>query len=271
MTKDVSTVEECLLGIDDLDRRMGKMPCKSLMAIVGHPGAGKTTFAAQLVFRNAIELGRKSLYITLYEDRETLIDNIRNSLEIDLSRLEREGYLRVVSPSLTDVTDPLDYVTSLIAEDINNFNPSIIVIDSLTPLLEYSESRARARAFIHSVLYQIAHKRSKLVVVIIDLPWGREYSDLGGIEFIADALFILKTRVEHRKLTRWMEIRKFRGKMAPLLELPFTIVPRAGIQILTTLVSLGITAKLSANSQVLDNSVSSRRIGSIKSSEGNTH
>ncbi len=251
MAKEVAPpTEECLLGIDDLDRKIGRLPCKSLIAILGHPGAGKTTFAAQLVFRNAIELGRKSLYITLYEDRETLIDNIRNTLEIDLGKLERDGYLRVVSPSLTDVTDPLDYVTALIAEDINNFNPSIVVIDSLTPLLEYSESRARARAFIHSVLYQIAHKRSKLVVVVIDLPWGREYSDLGGIEFIADALFILKTRVEHRKLTRWMEIRKFRGRIAPLLELPFTIVPKSGIQILTTLVSLGITTRMSGSNLI---------------------
>ncbi len=223
----------CIIGIDGLDEYLGPIPCQGLIVILGHPGGGKTTLASQLVYANAVKKGKRSIYITLYETREVLINNLK-SLGIDFERLESEGMLKLLSIPTLSSNETIDQLMSLISSALSSFKPDIIVIDGISALLESLES-TRARAFLHSILYRISHIDKKLIVVVADLPWGVETVSLGGIEFIADAVFIVKTRIEHKMLMRWLEIRKFRGKQTPIVEIPFAILPNMGIQVLIPL------------------------------------
>ncbi|MDW8082945.1 MAG: ATPase domain-containing protein [Sulfolobales archaeon] len=59
------------VGIEGLDRILGYMKTPYLLVIAGHPGAGKTTLASTICYKNAL-LGRKCLYISFYEDKERL-------------------------------------------------------------------------------------------------------------------------------------------------------------------------------------------------------
>lgn len=52
------------LGDAVLDRIVGGVPPGSLLVILGHPGAGKTTFAAKFILENAKTLAVKAIYIS---------------------------------------------------------------------------------------------------------------------------------------------------------------------------------------------------------------
>lgn len=52
-----------VFGIETLDEHLGSSIAYGALAVVaGHPGAGKTTLASTICYRNALQ-GRKCLYI----------------------------------------------------------------------------------------------------------------------------------------------------------------------------------------------------------------
>ncbi|MEM0027446.1 MAG: ATPase domain-containing protein [Ignisphaera sp.] len=69
-----------------------------------------------------------------------------------------------------------------------------------------------------------------------ELPFGVDQLGLGSLEFVADAVVILKHRIEDGKLVRIMEFRKIRGSPLTLAELPFAIIPNTGLKIYTPIV-----------------------------------
>ncbi len=216
----------CVTGLEELDEYMGPFPCRGLIVILGHPGAGKTTFSAQLIKANALRYGHKFVFVAFAETKETLLRNLR-LVGIDLEELERKN-LGTVLPLPTLAAPTIESLASTLNELIAKVNPQIVVLDGLTPLLQILGD-ARARSFLHGFLYQMSHIQKKLILAIADLPWGQETVHLGGIEFVADAVMLFKTRIEGGIIERWIEIRKFRGKEIPLVEIPFTITSGRGI------------------------------------------
>lgn len=107
----------------------------------------------------------------------------------------------------------------------------IIVVDSISALLEPVLNNPEKRAWLLNYFYQIPLLTNGLLVLIAELPFLEEKLALGGIEFVVDAVLILKHRVEKGFLTRILEIRKTRGAPLYIAEIPFTIVENVGIQV----------------------------------------
>jgi len=66
---------------------------------------------------------------------------------------------------------------------------------------------------------------------VAEIPFESNVIGLGSIEFVADAVIILKHRIERGLLTRSMEIRKMRGAPITISEFPFTITAKKGIEV----------------------------------------
>jgi circadian clock protein KaiC len=125
-------------GLDDILH--GGLPAGHLYLLEGTPGAGKTTIALRLALHNC-EAGQKTLYITLSESRQELLAVAAShgwqvdpvpifELTPQEDSLRPEHRYSVFNPE--DVE--LDQLTDLISRKVDQVQPNVIVVDSLSEL-----------------------------------------------------------------------------------------------------------------------------------------
>ncbi|RLG80808.1 MAG: hypothetical protein DRO40_10635 [Thermoprotei archaeon] len=214
-------------GVESLDKYYADalIPGTSIL-IAGHPGAGKTTFAATICYVNALE-GNPCLFISFGEFKEKFYRHM-SSFNMDFKKLENEGMFKYVKLPLITTETALDNFVNDLIEGVEKHKARVIVIDGITPLLQIFHE-AKARAFLQTVLYDIPRLANGILVLVADLPFGEEKIGFGGIDFVADIVIVMKHRVSRGLLVRTMELRKFRGAPINIAEIPFRIVGGIGI------------------------------------------
>lgn len=214
-------------GIAGLDRLLGEIRVPYTMLIAGHPGAGKTTLASTICYHNTLR-GGKCLYITLYEDREKLY-SFMERLGLRLREAESRGLFKYLKlPLSSDIEGTIDAINKAVSEGYD-----IVVLDSVTALLDSIKDRFEKRAWLLNYFYQLPQLFNGLLILVSELPYGEERLDLGSVEFVVDATIILKHRVEDGLLVRLIEVRKSRGTPIYVAEAPFTIAEGSGIEVFT--------------------------------------
>ncbi|MEM4661990.1 MAG: ATPase domain-containing protein [Desulfurococcaceae archaeon] len=212
-------------GNRELDGLLGGIPSRYMLLVVGHPGSGKTTLASQICYANTRK-GYKCLYVTFYEEKDKLYRHM-NMLGIRLAEAERNGLLTYAKLPVAGTDEILNALTGLISRD----SYKVVVIDSVNPVLELIERKRAQRAVLLNFFYQLTGIIDGLLVIVAEVPLGREAVDLGAVEFVADAIFYLKHRIERGLVSRLLEIRKVREARITVVELPFTIGEAKGVKV----------------------------------------
>ncbi|MEM2007191.1 MAG: ATPase domain-containing protein [Sulfolobales archaeon] len=219
------TTKGITLGVEGLSELIGVVESPYVLLVAGNPGAGKTTLASTICYKNALS-GKRCLYITFYEQKEKLFKYMSN-LGLDLADAESKGLLRFTRLSIPSSIDAfIEVFTSLLSEE----RYDVIVIDSINPLLE-SFGPQSGRAWLTNFFYNIAQTIQGFLILVSELPHGSETTASGVLEFITDAIVVLKQKIEDRFLVRFMEIRKARGSSISLAEVPFSINAGEGIRV----------------------------------------
>ena len=215
------------LGLEELKETFrDSLQPGTLLIIVGHPGAGKTTLAVQLCNANVRD-GHKCLYVSFQEDREKLYNHMKK-LGFDLEGLEKKGVFKYVRLPMTTLVDDLIKELSTLL-DTDSYD--IIIVDSINALLESVKTREEQRMILQNFFYEVSRMIKGLVVLLAEIPMGEERVNLGSIEFVADFVIILKHQVVRGLLSRTMEIRKARGSPLKTVEYPFEIEEGQGIRV----------------------------------------
>jgi circadian clock protein KaiC len=152
------------------------------------------------------------------------------NLGMDFEKMEKKGLFKFVYTPTISSKNLAGMFSETMVKEVVNFGAEMLVIDSITPLLKAFGEKIKAREYLHSGIYQLTEVLNVTAILIADLPWGEETIDLGGIEFVADAVLVFKTKIENGLLTRRIEIRKMRGSSIPLAEIPFSIVKGVGVR-----------------------------------------
>ncbi len=222
-----------LFGVQDLDKHYSHaIRPGTIILVAGHPGAGKTTFAAKMCYVNALR-GKPCLYVSFNEERDKFLEWMRG-LGFDFTELENRGLFKYIKlPVLTEDTLFSDLMDVLV-ENIHKFKPLIVVIDSITPVSEIlGEKGAKVRSFLQNFLTNLSRSIQGVIMLVAEIPLSTEYVSLGSAEFVADIVIIMKHRVEGSRLVRTMELRKVRGVAISVAEIPFAIREGEGIRVFT--------------------------------------
>jgi circadian clock protein KaiC len=210
-------------GVEGLDYLFkGVLRRGSLVLIYGRPGVGKTLLATTLCYRNALD-GRKCYYVSFYEDRDRLYE-VMKGLNMDLNTLTTDVFRYVKLPLVTK-EGLKDFIDGLL-KDINTFRPDIVVIDSITPLLNVLGGSSDLRVLLHNFLYELPKIINGLVVLIAE---SVDVNTLTALAYVADVVIGLKSRVVNDIVVRELVVDKVRGSQTPLAKIPFSIVSGSGI------------------------------------------
>ncbi len=225
----MSSSNRVLLGIKELDQLLKPGLVKgSVVLIAGHPGVGKTTFAAQVV-RNHIELyNRKALMISFAENKEDFYTYM-NTLGFNFKDYEKTGKFKFISLLTISDIDLTNKIVEALMEFIEEYTPNIVVIDGFTALVKIMRP-SQLRAFLHSTLIPILKENSDLSLLISDLPIGGEIVGYGIEEFIVDVVILMKLVKNGPVYERIMEFRKARGAPLRNITVPYVIKPNIGIK-----------------------------------------
>ncbi|MEM1680502.1 MAG: ATPase domain-containing protein [Sulfolobales archaeon] len=220
-------MSDLVFGIDWLDKNFApSLKLNPLIMIAGHPGVGKTTLACTMCYANANN-GNKCLYITFHEDRDKLF-HVMSNLGLNLSDVESKGLLKFVK--IPTSSSP-EFIGGLITDLIKEFDPKVVIVDSITPLLISVGTREKRRELIQNFLYELPKNFNGALVIIAELVGDRKDEELGDMYFIADIVLILRVIIERGLTSRVMEVKKVRGCDVRLGEVRYSISSGVGIQL----------------------------------------
>ncbi|MEM0296830.1 MAG: ATPase domain-containing protein [Zestosphaera sp.] len=200
---------------------------EGMVMVAGHPGTGKTLLASTVCYEKARN-GHRCLYVSLQEDKEKLYLHLSN-VGIDFNEVEKKGLLKHIRIPVFSEEEVVPDFIETISRCIAEFKPNILVVDSVTPVLDAVGSDVRARAYLQNFFYEVARVFKGVVILVAEIPIGDERVGAGGVEFVADAILVMKQRVEKGLLTRSMEVRKVRGAPLTVAEIPYSIQPKKGL------------------------------------------
>ncbi|WFO76048.1 AAA family ATPase [Desulfurococcaceae archaeon MEX13E-LK6-19] len=217
-------------GIKEFDQYFKKAlrPGMTIL-IAGYPGAGKTTLAATIGYRNCAK-GGKVLYISFFEHADRFKLQMR-SLGLNFDKYEEKGLFKYIKVPLIPSQEAIDDFMRQLMEFTVKFQPKIIIIDGITPLVQVMKDEAKIRSFLQTVVYDIPRLIKGMLILVADLPFGTEEVKLAGIEFTVDAVFIMKYKVITSRIIRFLEIRKIRGAPLDIAEVPYQIAEKQGIRL----------------------------------------
>jgi len=194
-------------GVEGLDEMTGGGWLRNSIIIVRGPtGAGKTILAGVYAKAGA-ERGERVVYYGFEETRATLLRNYRE-LGMDLAPMTESGNLRVICryPEATSLEDLLVDLRI----DLEEFKPSLIVLDSISSI-EHASSERGFRQFmigVASILRQ--HGRSALITQTVLAGTSAEHA-APYLSTIADAILALDYAPRGYELDRTMRVVKSRG------------------------------------------------------------
>jgi circadian clock protein KaiC len=118
MNTEESSIKRCPTGINELDELLkGGFPAGSLILIAGHPGSGKTMFAAKFIYEGIKRYGEPGVYLSLAEGRKDFFRYMAQ-LGMDFEELEKKGLFRYVDlPFVTD-TDAVIHIFETLIDKV---------------------------------------------------------------------------------------------------------------------------------------------------------
>jgi len=217
----LNSPERCSTGIDGLDEVLnGGFIRGSVVLVAGHPGSGKTTFAAHFLYRGLIE-GEAGLYISFVEYKNEFYRHMKN-LNMDFEKFEEDGLFTFLEGLTAYDESSLESFMKIFVNIVTEKNVKRIVIDPITALMT-QVSEGKARAFFHTVLNRFVKPLKITLYVIEELGIGGEKIGLGFEEFLADAVVKLTVTSFEELVKRTIVLHKVREIFVSRYEYEFII------------------------------------------------
>ena len=184
-------MEKVRTGIDGLDEMLfGGIPRSSTVVVMGSFGTGKTTLGLQFLNQGLAE-GEKGIYISLEEDRESILSDAEAHGWDMRSKLDAKQ-LEIVKLEPTDAKVTIQRIKSELPEFIKKFGASRIVIDSVSLLNLLFDNDHDRRTNLFN-LSQMVKKTGATLLMTAEVKDDNPFASRDGlIEYVADGVISLR-------------------------------------------------------------------------------
>jgi circadian clock protein KaiC len=231
------TIRRLPTGVPGLDNLLGGgLPELSFNLIAGTPGSGKTTLAHQMMFSLATPeyralfftvLGEPSLKMLRYQQQFTFFDpdKISESIRfVNLSAELQEG--------------DLDRVLARIAEEVKDYSPSLVFVDSFRSVVHSVRHEERNVSALQQFAQQLGvQMTSWQATTFLIGEYLAPEAESSPIFTVADGILWMSQNMHRNSMVRKMQVVKMRGQaQAPGLhtfrisDSGIQIFPRAIVQ-----------------------------------------
>ena len=184
-------MEKVRTGIDGLDEMLfGGIPRSSTVVVMGSFGTGKTTLGLQFLNQGLAE-GEKGIYISLEEDRESILSDAEAHGWDMRSKLDAKQ-LEIVKLEPTDAKVTIQRIKSELPEFIKKFGASRIVIDSVSLLNLLFDNDHDRRTNLFN-LSQMVKRTGATLLMTAEVKDDNPFASRDGlIEYVADGVISLR-------------------------------------------------------------------------------
>ncbi len=210
-------------GISGLDEVLkGGIPVRRHVAVYGGPGAGKSSFCFEYLYRGA-QMGENGVYISLEETPEDFLANMSNAFTgfTDLQKLIKEESIQVLKPDKLE----LESVAELLEESITNNDVKRAVIDSATMIRLTFKDISDYRQTIFE-FFSLLRNLDCTALMTVEAP-AQDLAATGfEIEhFVMDGIINLYNLGKAETRIKAVEVYKMRGTDHVRDKVPYKITP----------------------------------------------
>ncbi|MBI5047311.1 hypothetical protein HZC07_06300 [Candidatus Micrarchaeota archaeon] len=215
-------------GISGLDEMLnGGIPAGRHVALYGGPGAGKTSFCFEYVYRGA-KMGEPGLYVSLEETAEDIVENMKSTFPMftDTNQLIADKKLEIIKPDKLE----LEEVASLIEDRITSNGIKRATIDSATMIRLAFKSEVEYRQTLFEFLSLLRNLDVTSITTVEANTSKKEEMHYDIEHFVMDGIINLYNLDREDRRIRALEVFKMRGTDHSRDLVPFKVTP-AGIKV----------------------------------------
>ena len=195
-------------GFDEL--LGGGVPEFSFNVIAGTPGSGKTTLAHQMMFSMAGPTRRALFFTVLGEPPLKMLRYQQQFSYFDFDKVDQA--VRFVNLSADMVEGDFDRVLTRIIEEVEEFEPSLVFVDSFRSVVRSARSTDQGAASLQHFVQQLGmHMTSWQATTFLIGEYLQPEAEAGPVFTVADGIIWLSQLVRGDSMVRKMQIVKMRG------------------------------------------------------------
>jgi circadian clock protein KaiC len=188
----------------------GGVPEFSFNVIAGTPGSGKTTLAHQIMFSLA-NPQRRALFFTVLGEPPLKMLRYQQQFEFfDFDKLENS--IRFVNLAADMVDGDFDRVIARIIDEVQEFSPSLVFVDSFRSVVQTAYSSDTGTADLQHFVQQLGMQMTSWQATTFLMgEYLQPEAESAPIFTVADGILWLSQVVRGDSMVRKMQVVKMRG------------------------------------------------------------
>ncbi|MBC7685798.1 MAG: AAA family ATPase [Bdellovibrionales bacterium] len=204
-------IKQLLTGVPGFDELLGGgVPEFSFNLIAGTPGSGKTTLAHQMMFSMSSPARRALFFTVLGEPPLKMLRYQQQFSYFDFDKVDQS--VRFVNLAADMVDGDFDRVLARIIDEVEEFEPSLVFVDSFRSVAGSARSTDQGAASLQHFVQQLGmHMTSWQATTFLIGEYLQPEAESGPVFTVADGIIWLSQLVRGDSMVRKIQIVKMRG------------------------------------------------------------
>jgi circadian clock protein KaiC len=198
-------------GVPGLDELMGSgVPELSFNLIAGNAGSGKTTLAHQMLFGMASPACRALFFTVVGEPPLKMLRYQQQYAFFDFDKLDTS--VKFVNLAADIVDGDFDRVIARIIDEVQDFSPSLVFVDSFHSIMRSVPSDGENAAALQSFVQQLGMQMiSWQATTFLIAEFAVPEDEYGSLFTVVDGIIWLSQRPRGNTMARQIQVMKMRN------------------------------------------------------------